>query len=48
MKSIAVYAYSVRRLDGAEAVSGKIVVVSIGENGRPVEINGPCRAALEA
>ena len=42
------YAYSVRRLDGAEAVSGKIVVVSIGENGRPVEINGRCRAALEA
>ena len=46
-KSSITYEYSVLRLDGAEAVRGAIVAVSIGDNGRPAEIPTRIRAALE-
>ena len=47
-RSSITYEYSVCRLDGVEAVSGKIVAVSIGDNGRPTPLSDRLRAALEA
>ncbi len=47
-RSSITYEYSVCRLDGAEAVAGRIVAVAIGGDGRPTEISAAWRAALEA
>lgn len=47
-RSSITYEYRVRRLDGVDAVLGKIVAVAIGENGRPTEISTRLRGALES
>ncbi len=45
-RSSITYGYEVHRLDGALAVSGKIIAVAIGKDGRPEEIPDSLRAAL--
>lgn len=46
-RSSVTYEYRVLRLDGVEAVLGKIVAVAVGEDGRPTAISARCRTALE-
>ena len=47
-RSSITYRYRVVRLDGVEAVAGKIVAVAIGEDARPTEIPAAMRGALGA
>lgn len=47
-RSSITYEYTVLRLDGTEAVRGRIVAVAIGEDGRPAAISPRCRKALAA
>ena len=41
------YGYELRRPEGELAVSGRIVVVAVGDDGRPRDIPEPLRAALQ-
>ncbi len=45
-RSSITYAYRVCTLDGAEAVTGRIVAVAIGDDGRPSEISPGWKRAL--
>lgn len=47
-RSSITYEYEVENEAGARCVSGKIVAVSIGDDGRPSEIPARIREALEA
>ncbi len=46
-RSSITYEYRVLTLDGVEAVTGRIVAVAIGDDGRPSEISAGWKRALE-
>jgi len=47
-RSSITYGYEIRRVDGTIAITGKIVAVSVGEDGRPLPLGAALRAALGA